>query len=124
MSEEWNEEDEFVDADSTEEVSQTLPDGVMERVEAVTEQYLNYIKDEFGCENPYEQDEDLLEDWAESCFVVHRSSGGGGGGVTFLGSIIGIGDKKNDRLENLRALYIREFSNDPAQMIDSGRLGV
>jgi len=135
MSEEWNEEDEFVDADSTEEVSQTLPDGVMERinaqaertnksVEVVTEQYLNYIKDEFGCENPYEQDEDLLEDWAESCFVVHRSSGGGGGGVTFLGSIIGIGDKKNDRLENLRALYIREFSNDPAQMIDSGRLGV
>ena len=140
MSEEWNEEDEFVDADNaeeaTEEVSKTLPEGVMQRitaqaertnktVEEVTTRYIEYIKTNHECDDPYSEDEDLLIDWSESAFIVDRSTGsGGGGGETFLGSIIGVGDKKVDRLENLRSMYIKQYTDDPTQMIESGRLGV
>ena len=61
MSEEWNKEDEFEGA------NKTLPDGVLERIKAqaertnksiedVTQEYLNYIKNEFSCDNPYVED--------------------------------------------------------------------
>ena len=95
-------------------------------VEEVTETYLSYIKDEFGCDDPYSEDEDLLIDWSESAFVTQRRSGSGsaGTGVAFVGCFVGIGDKKNDRMDWRRRRAIEDFSNDPAQAIESGRLGV
>ena len=129
MSEEWKKEDEF-------EVK-SLPLGVIERIEAqakrtkkdvdeVAAAYLSYIKDEFGCDDPYSEDEDLLIDWSESAFVTQRRSGSGSAGssVAFVGCFVGVGDKKNDRMDWRRRRAIEDFSNDPAQAIESGRLGV
>jgi len=130
MSEEWNNEDEFVD-------NKTLPDGVIERIKAqaertkksiedVTQEYLKYIKDEFSCDDPYAEEEDLLLDWAESAFIVMRRSGSGSSGSTtaFVGCFVGVGDKRADRMEWRRRRAIEDFTNDPAQIIESGRLGV
>lgn len=113
-----------------------LPDGVMERitaqaertkqsVEDVEKEYLEYIAKEFGCDDPYaEDDETLLIDWTESAFVtMRRSSGGGGDATTFVGCFLGVGEKKNDRMENLRKRNIQDYAKDHAQIIESGRLG-
>ena len=131
MSEEWNKEDEFEGA------NKTLPDGVLERIKAqaertnksiedVTQEYLNYIKNEFSCDNPYVEDEDLLLDWAESAFIVMRRTGSGSSGSTtsFVGCFVGVADKRADRMEWRRRRAIQDFTDDPAQAIESGRLGV
>ena len=131
MSEEWNEEDEFASA------GKTLPDGVLERIKAqaertkksveeTTKQYLDFIKAEWNCDDPYSEDEDLLLDWAESAFVTMRRTGSGASGSTtsFVGCFVGVGDKKSDRMEWRRRRAIEDFTNDPAQIVESGRLGV
>lgn len=131
MSEEWNEEDEFVSA------GKTLPDGVLERIKAqaertkksveeTTKQYLDFIKAEWNCDDPYSEDEDLLLDWAESAFVTMRRTGSGASGSTtsFVGCFVGVADKRADRMEWRRRRAIEDFTNDPAQIIESGRLGV
>tara|TARA_R110001599_G_scaffold66869_1_gene189257 strand:- start:761 stop:2071 length:1311 start_codon:yes stop_codon:yes gene_type:complete len=130
MSEEWNEEDEF-------EGAKALPDGVIERIKAqaertkksveeTTKQYLDFIKDEFSCDDPYVEDEDLLLDWAESAFVTMRRTGSGASGSTtaFVGCFVGVGDKRTDRMDWRRRRAISDFTDDPAQAIESGRLGV
>ena len=115
--------------------TKVLPDGVMERitaqaertkqsVEDVEKEFLEYIAKEFGCDDAYAQDDDLLMDWSETAFVsARRSSGGGGDTTTFVGCFVGIGEKKNDRMENLRRRNIQDYTKDPAQVIESGRLG-
>tara|TARA_R100001443_G_scaffold668_1_gene2642 strand:+ start:3110 stop:4423 length:1314 start_codon:yes stop_codon:yes gene_type:complete len=131
MSEEWNEKDEFVSA------GKTLPDGVLERIKAqaertkksveeTTKQYLDFIKAEWNCDDPYSEDEDLLLDWAESAFVTMRRTGSGASGSTtsFVGCFVGVADKRADRMEWRRRRAIEDFTNDPAQIIESGRLGV
>jgi hypothetical protein len=131
MSEEWNDEDEFASA------GKTLPDGVLERIKAqaertkksvdeTTKQYLDFIKAEWNCDDPYSEDEDLLLDWAESAFVTMRRTGSGASGSTtsFVGCFVGVADKRADRMEWRRRRAIEDFTNDPAQIIESGRLGV
>lgn len=131
------EEFEYEDEDEKDESGEvkTLPDGVMERIKAqaertnqsvedVLKEYLEYISKEFSCDDAYAQDDDLLMDWSESAFVsARRSSGGGGDTTTFVGCFVGIGEKKNDRMENLRRRNIQDYTKDPAQVIESGRLG-
>ena len=131
MNEEQKNEDEF--EDSIEEA--TLPEGMIEQikkqaerakqsVEEVTEQFIAYIKQHFNCDNPYEEDEDLLLDWSESAFVTIARSSSGGSAQTFVGCFVGIADKKSDRLEFIRKAQIRDFTKDEAQMLDTGKLGV
>ena len=131
MSEEWKNEDEFASA------GKTLPDGVLGRIKAqaertkksveeTTKQYLDFIKAEWNCDDPYSEDEDLLLDWAESAFVTMRRTGSGASGSTtsFVGCFVGVADKRADRMEWRRRRAIEDFTNDPAQIIESGRLGV
>ena len=139
----WNEEDEFekdeglaIPEPVTEEEG-VMPQGVMDRIKAqaertkkseeeVLKEYLEFIAKEFGCDDPYSEDEDLLIDWSESAFVTMRRSGSGAGGGTtaFVGCFVGVGEKWADRMENLRKRNIADFTKDPAQIIESGRLGV
>ena len=65
----WREEDEYEEKGESKSV---LPKGVLTRinsyaertgmsVEDATTKFLNYIEKEYGCTNPKEEDEDLLE---------------------------------------------------------------
>ena len=146
----WDEEDEYIDSTGNETgttgngfgvaaeentASKTLPEGVLHRIKMyaertstdiglATKMYLDYIKDNFGCDDPYSEDEDLLIDWAESCFVETRKVRTGGKGATWVGSFIGVADKTQDRMKGLRNYAIREFTKDPTDAIQQGRIGV
>jgi len=147
----WEEEDEYLDgtgnitsapekgfgaAAEKETGENTLPEGVLHRIkmyaertstsiEDATKMYLDYIKEHFSCDNPSDEDEDLLIDWSESCFVETRRAGSGGGNnSTWVGSFIGVADRTQDRLTNLRKYAVREFTKDPTESIGQGRIGV
>ena len=116
-----------------------LPSGVLERlskyaertkitVEEANTAYLEYIKKEYYCENPDEEDEDLLEDWAEQMLVETRndkgSSGGGAyGGVPFVGCFVGVEPNSKDRRVNLVKRAKREFTLDANKAIGNGTVG-
>lgn len=141
MDEEQKKEDEFEDDDAMEEHLtnfgdyEKLPEGMYERIKKqaertkqsmheVTEEFFAYIKKHYDCDDPYAEDEDLLIDWSEGAFVTLARSSGGGDSQTWVGCFVGIADKKADRLEFIRKSQIRDFTKDPAQMLDTGKLGV
>ena len=95
-------------------------------VEEVTKFFLDSIKDDYGCENWQDEDEDLLIDWAEQCFVqLRRSTVSGGANTTcFVGCFIGIDGNKRDRRERMVDRAKRDYTMDPNQAIGSGRIGV
>ena len=81
-------EDEY-DYEKKDEQVKDLPSGVQERLEKHAERtgdkigeviahYLGFILNEHGCDNWQVEDEDLLIDWAEQCFVQLRRGTGGG----------------------------------------------
>lgn len=130
----WTEEDEYTE---TSEVANTaaLPTGVTQRiiayaertnkkVDEVKQDYLNYIKEEWGCENHTEEDDDLLVDWAEQAFVQTRKKTGSSNTNTWVGSFVGVADRKKDRLQNIVKSNVALFEKDPAEAIGSGRIGV
>ena len=146
----WEEEDEYLDGIEEETstsgngfgvaaeentASKTLPEGVLHRIkmfaeragksiEEATKLYLDTIKKEFGCDDPYSEDEDLLIDWAESAFVETRKQSAGGLGSTWVGGFVGVADRTQDRMKSLRNYAIREFTKDPTEAIQQGRIGV
>ena len=117
--------------------SNAMPDGLRVRiekhaertgdsVEEVTKHFLDSIRDDYGCENWEDEDEDLLIDWAEQCFVqLRRSTVSGGANTTcFVGCFIGVDANKRDRRANMVARAKREYTMDPNQAIGSGKVGV
>ena len=115
----------------------TLPEGVMlrlkmhservgESIEKVEKFYLDSIRDEYGCEDWADEDEDLLVDWSEQILVQTRRAtiGGGANTVTFVGCFIGVDGTKRDRRQAMRNRAAIDFTRDPNAAIDSGKIGV
>ena len=96
--------EEYEEPDYTEEEANKngLPAGVVERLTKyaerikkdyteVEEQYLAYIAKEYLCEDPSQEDEDLLVDWAEQLVIETRnvtSGGGTYGGIKYAGLLV------------------------------------
>ena len=107
----WKEEDEFESGDSEGDDTMSLPDGVMSRinsyaertgakVEDATQKCLDYIAEEYGCQNPKEEDEDLLLDWSEQVFVQTRKDKKSASKLSqWVGCFVGIAPQKKDRLK-------------------------
>ncbi len=131
----WTEQDEYTET-SEAPATLALPQGVAQRIVAYAERtnkkadevkqdYLNYIKEEWGCDNPAEEDDDLLIDWAEQAFVQTRKQTGGGSNTnTWVGCFLGVADRKKDRLQNIVKSNVALFNKDPAEAIGLGRVGV
>jgi hypothetical protein len=131
----WTEQDEYTET-SEAPATLALPQGVAQRIVAYAERtnkkadevkqdYLNYIKEEWGCDNPAEEDDDLLIDWAEQAFVQTRKKTGGGSNTnTWVGCFLGVADRKKDRLQNIVKSNVALFNKDPAEAIGLGRVGV
>ena len=129
-------EDEY-DYEKKDEQVKDLPSGVQERLEKHAERtgdkigeviahYLGFILNEHGCDNWQVEDEDLLIDWAEQCFVQLRRGtvGGGSNTVTFVGCFVGLDAKKNDRRAGMVSRATREYIMDAKAAVDSGRVGI
>jgi len=131
----WTEQDEYTET-SEAPATLALPQGEAQRIVAYAERtnkkadevkqdYLNYIKEEWGCDNPAEEDDDLLIDWAEQAFVQTRKKTGGGSNTnTWVGCFLGVADRKKDRLQNIVKSNVALFNKDPAEAIGLGRVGV
>tara|TARA_R100001463_G_scaffold45773_2_gene94211 strand:- start:2113 stop:3402 length:1290 start_codon:yes stop_codon:yes gene_type:complete len=129
----WKEEDEYEEKGEKESA---LPKGVLTRinsyaertgmnVEDATTKFLNYIEKEYGCTNPDEEDDDLLEDWSEQAFIQTRKEKKGTTNLSnWVGCFLGIDPKKKDRLANIVNYYTREYKKDPEGTIGTGRIGV
>lgn len=136
MTEEYEEPDYEQDAEND---STGLPSGVAERLSKyaertkkdiadVTERFLAYIAKEYDCQDISEEDEDILEDWAEQMLVETRteSSGGGGGaygGVPFVGMFVGVEPNSRDRRAGLVKRAKRDFTLDAGAAVGSGFVG-
>ena len=131
--------EEYESIEDTEEVASTtgLPAGVVERLTKYAErtkkdlvevenQFSAYIAKEYLCENPANEDEDLLTDWAEQMLIETRneSSGGGNyGGVPFVGMFVGVEPNSRDRRTNLVKRAKRDFTLDSGAAVGSGFVG-
>ena len=131
----WKDTDEYEDIDDSDaptgngfgtvvETNTTggLPGSVVDRLKAyaertgkgigeVTSQFLEELKTQHNCDDPSIEDEDLLIDWAEQMVVQTRRQSGGGNSKlqTWVGSFLGVADKKRDRLANIVRANIKLF---------------
>ena len=140
MTEEYEEVD-YTENETIERLNEAdakgLPVGVVERLTKyaerikkdyaeVEEQYLAYIAKEYLCEDPSQEDEDLLVDWAEQLVIETRnvtSGGGNYGGVPFVGMFVGVEPNSRDRRDNLVKRAKRDFTLDANQAVGSGFVG-
>ena len=137
MNEETNEY-EYVEEETTKADAGPLamPEGVIERMKKhaertgdklkeVIDYYLKFILDEHSCDDWMEEDEDLLIDWAEQCFIQLRRStvGGGANTVPFVGCFIGVDAKTSDRRKGMVDRATREFIKDNRGAVDAGLVG-
>lgn len=73
------------------------------------------VKKNFGEDVEGEPDEDLVLDWCEG-FVVEtrRQTGSGNSNLsTWVGSFLGVADKKADRQKNIVRANLKLFKEDP-----------
>ena len=138
----WNEKDEYTEAEASNGFAEAttavaLPTGVAQRVVAYAERtnkdasvvkqmYLAYIAKEYGVEDiSTETDEELLVDWAEQILVQTRKHTSGGSNTsTWVGSFVGVADRKKDRLQNIVRSNVALYNKDPAEAIGLGRVGL
>tara|TARA_R110000744_G_scaffold14897_3_gene42052 strand:- start:407 stop:1765 length:1359 start_codon:yes stop_codon:yes gene_type:complete len=113
-----------------------LPDGVLLRMTKHAERtgdkmskimtfYLEFISKEHGCNEWQEEEEDLLIDWAEQCFVELRRStvSGGQNTVPYVGCFVGVDAKKTDRRGGMVKRATRDYMTDKKEAVDSGACG-
>lgn len=119
-----------------EESERVLPDGVTERlnkhaertsesIEAVHEAFFAYIKKHYECDDWKEEDDDLVEDWAEQFCTVLRTGTATGGANTksFVGEFLGVHARTGDRNRGLVGWMKRQFAEDPGAFVAGGRGG-
>jgi hypothetical protein len=129
--------DEEYEYENVEINTEKMPSSVLERLEKhsertgdklekVTNHFLGFIAVEHGCKDWTVEDEDLLIDWAEQCFVQLRRGtvGGGANTVTFVGCFVGVDANKKDRREGMVKRATREYLVDGKAAVDSGRVGL
>ena len=139
MSNTWDKEDEYEEeygeangfgavADSNSTAN--LPQGVTDRLDkyaertnkkladAITE-FLGDIKDNYACDAPSQEDDDLLVDWAEQFILETRkqSSGSNSKLQTWVGCFLGMHDKKSDRLANIVRANLKLYKDDPNEAV-------
>ena len=84
-------------------------------VDDVMTEFFTYITKEHLCDDWRDEDEDLLEDWAEQMLIETRnvSSGGGMAGlVPFVGCFVGVDQSQRARRANL-VLAARHTASRP-----------
>jgi len=144
MNTEWKNDDEYsgdtengFGSVTKENTTQGLPDGVIQRLTKYAErtgknlgdaiaEYLEDIKTNYACNDVSDEDEDLLVDWSEQFVLETRRQSGGSNSKlqTWVGSFIGMHDKKSDRLANIVRANLKLYKEDPNEAVSSGRLGV
>jgi hypothetical protein len=132
-----NMENENMENENTESKNGTgLPEAVHKRLskhaertkqslDDVMTEYFTFIK-AFGCEDWRDEDDDLLEDWAEQMLVVLRTSTGSrgmDGAISFVGCFVGVDQNQRDRREFLVSRARREFTLDANAAIGGGQVG-
>ena len=112
-----------------------MPDGVMERLEKQAERtgenlasvkqfFFDYIKTHYDCDDWTEEDDDLLEDWAEQVTTKLRSGTTSTANTsTFVGTFVGVHASTGDRRAGLARWLVRQFEQDPDGLISGGRAG-
>lgn len=92
-----------------------------EQIGNVIDFYKNYIKENYDCDNWSDEDDDLLVDWAEQCFIVLRKgTTGGSNNTTYVGQFIGVDAKKANRGTGLQSWLVREYRSDANQAMAKG----
>ena len=123
--------------DEQDDNSAGLPPSVVERLTKYAErtgrdlddvmtEFFTYITKEHLCDDWRNEDEDLLEDWAEQMLIETRnvSSGGGMAGlVPFVGCFVGVDQSQRDRRANLVTRAKRDFTMDANAAIGGGQIG-
>ena len=74
--------------------------------------YLNYIKENYDCDDWQQEDEDLLVDWAEQCFTILRrgTTSGGQNTSSFVGCFVGVDAKSDNRGTGLQNWLVGLYS--------------
>ena len=136
MNEETNEYEYEATTEKANDTPLAMPEGVMERMQKhaertgdklpdVIKHFLSFIESEHSCEDWMEEDEDLLIDWAEQCFIQLRRStvGGGANTVSFVGCFIGVDGNSRDRRGGMINRATREYVTNNKEAIDNGVVG-
>ena len=136
MNEENNEYEYDATTENASDTPLAMPEGVLERMQKhaertgdklpdVIKHFLSFIESEHSCEDWMEEDEDLLIDWAEQCFIQLRRStvGGGANTVPFVGCFVGVDAKKTDRRGGMVSRASREYAMNNKEAIDNGVVG-
>jgi len=129
-------ENPFKQVKEEENDNRQLPNGVLERLtkhaertnESLEEVYVAfyaYIKEHYECDDWREEDDDLVEDWAEQFCTVLRSGTATGGANTssFVGEFLGVHAKRGDRNRGLVGWMKRQYAEDPGAFVAGGRGG-
>ena len=84
--------------------------------------YLNYIKENYDCDDWQQEDEDLLVDWAEQCFTILRrgTTGGGQNTTSFVGCFVGVDAKSDNRGTGLQNWLVGLYRRDPNEAMSKG----
>ena len=106
-----DENNEYEIANEKETPSGELPLEIMKRfekhsertgvdIEEVKRYFFEFIATDYGCDDWSSEDEDLLIDWAEQCFVQLRrgTAGGGVNTVPYVGCFVGVDDNNRERI--------------------------
>lgn len=138
MTEEYEEPDYGTEEETNTADAGGLPAGVMERLknyaertkkslDEVEQQFRDYVAKEHLCDNPEDEDEDLLEDWAEQLLIETRNESGGGsslaGSEAFVGCFVGVEPNSRDRRAGLVKRAKRDFTLDANKAVGDGFVG-
>jgi len=129
-------ENPFLKAKEEENDERQLPAGVVERLTKHAERtnesssdvekaFFTYINEHYSCDNWKDEDDDLVEDWAEQFCTVLRSGTASGGANTksFVGEFLGVHAKRGDRNRGLVGWMKRQYDEDPGAFVAGGRGG-
>lgn len=115
------------------------PDDVLEKLSAYAErmkikvgeaanQFKDWLSKEFAVDNPLDEDEYLLNEWAEMFVIETRNLGGSSSGgretKTYVGHFVGLDDSIVDLRKNMRERAVSLFRNNPDKAVNDGFLGI
>lgn len=90
--------------------------------------FSEWLKKEFSIESMENEEDYLLNEWAEMFVIETRNLGKSGGGgretTKFLGHICGLNDSIRDQRQNQREAAILAFRQDKNKAMDNGTIGI
>jgi len=115
------------------------PTGVLERLQAYAErlsigieeagnQFKAWLNKEFEVDNPHQEDEYLLVEWAEMFVIETRNLGASGGSsretTTYVGMMVAIEDAPRDQREKTRQSALNLFGSNQDRAISEKVIGI